>query len=305
MIKRTFLVLFACVSIYAYAQEDVKEKKPKRERKEKPAKEKKADSEDGEESSDSFKPQSGEISIDFTANNLLEMFGGGEDLFKLSDEAEGFGGGIRFRYFISPNQAVRVNFITDQSYYSGFPLISDPLGSNNETDELNEKDGMSGFLEQNYSHYRISLGFEKHMEGTKRLDTYIGCEAVFDYVSMTESYRNITQYRTYKEGYVAKVEGGSLGEEYITFDNAKDLKAAPGMGVGLRLCVGADYYILKKIYLGAELGAGAINKWVADYQLKEITPENSSEVIKTISDRGQSFNVTQDITAQFRLGFRL
>lgn len=313
MIKKTFFVLFACLSLMTFAQENVKEEKPKKKEKkekaekrvkpEKPAKP--ISDNDDASASESIKPQSGEISIDFTANNLFKLFGSNSDLFTLSDDAQGFGGGIRFRYFLAPEHAIRVNFITDQSYYSGFPLISDPLGNGSGDDELNEKDGMSGILQQNYCHYQISIGFEKHFEGTKRLDTYAGGELMFDFVSINESYKNITQDHTYLEGYVAEVSGGSLGQEYIVFDGSDAIRGAPGMGAGIRLFVGADYYVFQKIYLGAELGAGVIQKWISDYTLKEITPANSNEIIKTITDRGQTFNVAQDITAQFRVGFRL
>lgn len=290
MIKKAFLALLTSVSLITYAQDTEEE----------------LDSvESTEETTSEFKPAAGEVSIDFTANNLFKFFNN-SPVFSLSDDAQGFGGGIRARYFVTPDIAARTNIITEYTYYSAFPLTSDPLGNGNDgVDEANEIDGISGFHKQKYSHFSISIGAEKHFSGTKRLDTYAGAEFVFDKVSISEKLENMTKGGTYSEGYQAEADGAYLNQEYINLSNFSNIRNAAGTAIGARLLVGADYYVFPKVYLGAELGLSIMQKWVEDYKMMEVIPETSTEIVKTVSNRGNAVNIGQDVNAQFRLGFRL
>jgi len=313
MIKKTFIILLTGLSMLSYAQEPtgaestasdktkkekkVKEKKEKAPKPEKPAKAPKPQKEAKDVGE--FKPEAGDISIDFTANNLFKI-GENSNQFGLSDDAQGFGGGIRARYFLFPEGAIRVNFTTDMRNYSGYPLVSDPA------DGVSEGDALGITHEQKYNHFSISLGYEYHFEGTDRLDTYAGGEFLYDKVTIEEEFKNgkpIAGAGGYEvdPGYYAKAKGGTVeGNKEIDLSRPSEVWDAAGTGIGLRVMAGADFYVFQKVYIGAELGFALMQKHIADFEFTEST----GNVYKT-TNRGKSFNMGQDVTGQFRVGFRL
>ncbi len=312
MIKKTFLLLFTGFSILALAQEnpDGETASKKKEKVEKPAKaekppkpekaEKTAKSEkEVKEQTSEFKPEAGDISVDFTGNNIFKLMDWGQNEFEMSDEAQGFGGGMRLRFFVSPGFATRVNLTTEMTSLSEYPIPSDPLNG------LDKHDGARGSHEQTIQYYSVSLGAEKHFEGTNRLDTYAGAELMFSYTSQEERFNNIDANGAFVEGYRASSTGGFISKESVDLTDKDAIRHAAGIGVGARAFVGADFYVFPKIYLGVELGVACTQKWVQDYKLNLIDPTSGTNSQRTVGDRGDIFNISQDINGQFRLGFRL
>jgi hypothetical protein len=304
MIKRAFLVLFTGVSIFATAQTATQENS---------AASTPASTETTTTTTTSaFKPKAGDISVDFTlinaSSNALSKGGSViNTVFDLADDnGNGFGGGLRFRYFLASDLAIRANVIVDLYSHSEFPIESDPL------DGLSEEDAASGYHKTKNNHFNVSLGAEKHFKGTKRLDTYAGGELMYNKVSISENFYNMSYNTTtskydYDQGYKADATGAKLNEQYSNYD--------AGNAIGLRLLVGSDFYIAPKIYVGVELGWSLMYKWVDDYKATIIDPDggtadtngNRKSITKVITtkDRGTTFNTKSDITGQFRIGFRL
>ena len=74
--------------------------------------------------------------------------------------------------------------------------------------------------------FDLGLGIEKHFSGTRRLSPYVGADLKLSLLK-------------------ADTNGGGL------HTGQRD-----GHAVGLNLLLGADYYVLPKIYVGAEAGLG-------------------------------------------------
>jgi hypothetical protein len=305
MIKKSFLLLFTGFSMLALAQEtpDAEPSSRKKERAEKPAKEVKAPkpekpAKEVSEQTSAFKPEAGDISVDFTGNDIFKIMNRGQDEFSFSDEAQGFGGGIRLRYFTNPGFAFRLNFSTELTSLSEFPIAKDPL------DGLDKQDGARGSHEQTIQFYSVSLGGEKHFDGTERLDTYLGAELMFSYTSKEERFNNIDENGNYVEGYRVATTGGFFNQETINISDRSAIRQAPGIGLGARVFTGADFYVFPKVYLGVELGVACTQKWIEDYRLNKVDPSTGTNSMRTVGDRGDIFNISQDINGQFRLGFR-
>lgn len=103
----------------------------------------------------------------------------------------------------------------------------------------------------------FGIGIENHMSGAERLSTYWGYQADFTYVSANGA--NIDKNDT-------------------------------GIGVGASVFTGFDYYIMPKIYLGAEIGYGL-----------GVTSEKSGV---DGSDGVTKISLAPGITPSFRLGWQ-
>ena len=79
----------------------------------------------------------------------------------------------------------------------------------------------------------FGIGVENHMTGAERLSTYWGYEANLGYVSANASGTDL-----------------ETGETVIFDDKSTKL------GIGANVFTGFDYYIMPKIYLGAEISYG-------------------------------------------------
>ncbi len=131
--------------------------------------------------------------------------------------------GLKFRYFLKDNLAVRIHF--GEANHNIVTYLYDP-----------NDDSKNGTIALSNSYFSILLGVEKHFTGTDRLSTY----ALVD-----------LGYTCHADNVDVK-DGDPATSKYLanSFFTAKIAES----GLTLKLGTGADYYISKKLYLGAELG---------------------------------------------------
>jgi hypothetical protein len=176
---------------------------------------------------------------------------------------------IRARYFIADDMAVRVQF---------------GIFVDNDTDQDTAAGKVLKDRERLFN-FNIKPGIEKHFEGTDRLSPYVGAEldiAIQSVSSVDESVGPNDNIRT------TTVRGtGAKGDGYFRF--------------GVNLVGGADYYISKNLYLGAEVGWG-----IQSVSLSTIKTELSGfEGATTPKDfeRGGTLSVGTNFIGAFRLGW--
>lgn len=94
--------------------------------------------------------------------------------------------------------------------------------------------------------FALGLGFEHHFESINRLDLYVGVEAGFDYC----------YNKVYEEDNKYSSEYNS-NNRYVknTWLNTKT-DTSSSYGVSLNLFTGANFYVYKSLYVGAEFGLG-------------------------------------------------
>ena len=156
---------------------------------------------------DTFCPSAGDISTEVQFNPLSNS----KNSFQID--------GLRLRYFLSDENAVRVNL--------GF-------GINNKKDY--EKKAQTDNAEKNEYYkttnvnWSIDLGYEKHHSMSPRLDVYSGFEAGIQKTSLEEPVRE--NYSYVKE---SSLKSSTFGWQASIF-------------------TGADFYVYRGLYLGSELG---------------------------------------------------
>jgi hypothetical protein len=106
----------------------------------------------------------------------------------------------------------------------------------------------------------VGVGIEHHMSGAERLSTYWGYEGSLAYVS----------------------ENARFGDDILDDKSTK-------IGVGANLFTGFDYYIMPKIYLGAEISYGLA-----------VTSSKAGED----ADNVTRIELAPSITPSFRIGWQ-
>jgi len=173
--------------------------------------------------SSDYKQEAGEHSLELNFNPG-NIFG--------SDNGAQFGllnGGIKYRHFSSEEKAFRM--IVNLSY-------------KNATDIIQQADSDADLLELKSSGSIMGItfmpGIEKHFTGSKKISPYVGMQGMLGYKTTSLSVEYQDNNSIYTE--TIKNDASGLGEGYMAF------------GVGL--FSGVDYYFVKKLYIGVELGYG-------------------------------------------------
>ncbi len=226
----------------------------------------------------SYKPQAGTVTAEFGLNGGLL-----ETNVSLNNNA----GLLRFRYFTSDDLAFRIgasvsNKATTTNVYgaTGTPQA-----------------GVAGSKVVKGSGIILNLGVEKHLTGSDRLSTYIGADLIVSSTSAKETWDNFNG-TNFNVGSKRDLKGeNSVGGKSST-------------GFGLRLVTGAEYYIVKNVYLGAELGFGFLAskfKDVKDQITTAVTVGGTTTTTVTTNDRkspGKSFEFSPSIITGVRIGFQ-
>ncbi len=167
---------------------------------------------------------------------------------------------LRFRKFVSEKNAFRMGV---------------SLGFRNQKDIENVTK----------SSFDINLrpGYEWHFAGTDRLSPYVGLEA--DFALKSSSFSDDRDPST--RGSIKSISG------------AYDINGTERgfLRLGANFVIGADYYIVKKLYLGLEVGYGFQSISSSDI---ETTPF-SGTVSK--SKGGSTFQLGSNFNSSLRLGF--
>lgn len=180
---------------------------------------------------------------------------------------EGGVGLLRGRYFIKEDMALRLGFSLGVSNDK-----SNIYGSNNEV----------GKSKTNNTNFILNLGFEKHFAGTANLSPYVGGDLLFGIAGQKQSLENTD------------------GSNYVDDFNS-EIKGPGSLSVGIRGIVGADYYITKHVYLGAEAGLGFLYSHEGKTKVTSTVSGHSSS--HTVESAGSSFELTPSVITGIRIGF--
>ncbi len=183
--------------------------------------------------------------------------------------------GLKFRYFLKDDMAVRIHF--GESKNNTTTYLYDP------TD-----DTQSGTYKNSQSDFSVYLGVEKHFEGTNRLSTYMAFDLGYTSTTTKDDVENGTIPANNTSTY-------SKNEFYTS--------SIKNSGIVVKLGTGADYYIAKKLYLGAELGL-ALKLHTNNSGDTSYTEPVNGDVTTTSSHKDSK---TTDITTGFApsAGFRI
>ncbi|GMT44435.1 MAG: hypothetical protein IEMM0006_0267 [bacterium] len=179
-----------------------------------------------------------------------------------------FNGGIKYRTFVTDKKAYRIG--VNISYYNHVDIFQ----HRNPAYRLLE-------LRNKFTSFSILLtpGFERHFAATKRLSPYVGAQALAGYSTT-----------------VAKREIQDNNEVYNVTN-----KNNPGrVRVGVGIFAGIDYYFIKKMYLGIELGYGIeYDKYLNTKYTNEKFPDQNYN-----HKNGHSIGVSPSLfTRNLRLGW--
>lgn len=185
--------------------------------------------------------------------------------FKLID-----GGLLKFRYFLHDDLALRLGM---------------NITHNAETTKYyNSGNTANGTLVESSFGINLNLGIEKHFPGTRNLSPYIGGDLLIvgskDRIDATEIDFSSDSYRS---GYSYEGTGPK------------------SFGFGVRGVIGADFYVMKHVFIGVEAGLGLVYASEGDYDFTVSTPNTS--VTNTIKGEKGVFNFSPHMTAGVRLGF--
>lgn len=235
-----------------------------------------------------FKPTSGNVAVE------LGLTGGIQNTAtSLSSSGNTFPGMLKVRYFLADDLALRAsfNFSTGSQTSKAYEIKN-----GKQTDNVGTRKVSSSF-------YGVNLGLEKHFTGTERLSTYIGGD-----LSLGASGVSVNEEKYFNGAY--NEDRSQKIKRWNGIDpNGPDGEDARfgGFGFGLRAVTGADYYFVKKVYLGAEAGWGFFAFRNSGYKAEitapdPVTGETETNTIEFKSSGG-SFSLTPQVVASVRIGY--
>ncbi len=197
---------------------------------------------------------------------------------------------LRFRYFVKNDIAIRLGFsVTNKSETKNFYA---PAGL--------PISGLQGSLVNKNSGITVNLGAEKHFKGSDRLSTYVGADVLLFSNNASEKRENTNVAGTaFQQGFGGDIKGrNSVG--------------VAGSGIGFRLVTGAEYYFVKNVYIGAELGFGFQSE-----KFKAITGQSTTSIVNAsfvitsstttpidIKSPGKSSEISPSVITGVRVGFQ-
>lgn len=171
---------------------------------------------------------------------------------------------LRLRYFSSSDMAFRVGFAVTSTSNTTRTATKNSQNADVELEDVSSSFGIT-----------INPGIEFHWEGTDRLSPYYGAELNFTTISNKTETQSLSA--------TDAIQTGETTDGSTTF--------------GLNLLLGADYYIAKSVYMGAEVGFGFST-------MSEADTENKPAVgAPTTTPGGSSFNLGPNFNSAIRLGF--
>jgi hypothetical protein len=221
--------------------------------------------------SQEFKPKEKEIAVGIAFDSPFSA----AKPFSLVD------GGLSARYFYKSDLAFR-----------GSLKIKSESDSKTSYGRLLPTDDEKAYLTNDNTVFNVnlSLGAEKHFSGTDRLDPYVGADILLGFGS---------------DSHKSSINDDAIAKSLLQTVNLS--RDQSNSSLGLRLVVGADYYILSKVYVGTEFGFSYTRTSFGDS--KDVVKTLSDNTEKTTTKKGDSFvsnsNIlTEMTTGSFRIGFR-
>lgn len=187
--------------------------------------------------------------------------------------------GLRFRYFLSDNSAFRVNFFVGYNKTTTVDSQADSSGSDPMIPELHTYE--SGLT------FNLRPGYEMHFTGTDRLSPYAGAELDFGMATSKKVEESI------------EIDGTTINTITATTKGEKGY-----LRVGLNAVLGCDVYIVKSLYIGAEMGIGfQINKESIIKHESTAKGWNPNADGNRDEVQGKSFDFGPNVIGQFRIGY--
>lgn len=210
----------------------------------------------------SFKPFQGDVTTE------VGLAGGLNNAdFTLNEGASGL---LRFRYFLKDKLALRAGF---------------NLSSTSDKKNLygtGSDEGRKGTYTTSGTAFLLNVGIEKHFAGTARLSPYVGGDVLFAVGG-------------------GKIKGTNANSTSYVNNFSTETKGPGTFGIGVRGVVGADYYIAKHVYLGAEAGFGFMYNKAGKETVT--TTIGSSTTTVTNESAGSSFELNPSVITGIRIGF--
>ncbi|WP_018630794.1 hypothetical protein [Niabella aurantiaca] len=206
-----------------------------------------------------IKPNQGDVTTEFgLSGGVLNSN------FELNEQ----GNLLRFRYFAKETLAFRLGF---------------GLSSTKSTDNVydTDDDSRKGTYKTGETDFLLNLGVEKHFTGTERLSPYVGGDLLLSVANEKTEFKNTSM----------------SGNDYAD-GNSGSIKGPGSVGFGVRAVVGADYYIAKRVYLGAEAGFGFLSTKLGETKIKI-----NDEPTVTEKSAGSGFELAPNVITGVRIGF--
>lgn len=206
---------------------------------------------------------------------------------------------INLRYFLKDDIALRFGFNID---YNSLDEDSSEYTKTNFGDVVNKTfDDFSSSTTQ----WGINIGFEKHFKGTNRLSPYLGIDFVYNnFSSQMEASKTFTNIKAaYTVRNKIKTEGSTspavwkdvLNDYTIADKLVIDEPANRSFTeIGLNVVAGLDFYVIKHLYLGVEMGLGFKNRYYGDVSAKNYSIRSYSD--SSLNDDEIGENKMQDVT---------
>jgi hypothetical protein len=195
---------------------------------------------------------------------------------------------LRFRYFLKDDLALRLGFsVTNKSETKNvYAPTGTPLA------------GLQGSFINKNSGVTVNLGAEKHFKGSDRLSTYVGVDVLIFSNNASEKRENTVNGTTFQQGFSGNRKGAnSVGDA--------------SSGIGFRLVTGAEYYFVKNVYIGAELGFGfqtlkfkAITGQTTTFSTLPLPNGTSTTTPIDIKSPGKSTEIAPSVITGVRIGFQ-
>jgi len=303
-------------------------------------------------SSSEFKPSAGNITVEVNANSPFK--GTNNDMFVLNNAA------LRFRYFLSESMALRLGIAVGgnrykQDYGTTTDYSGNTTGGTSSSGSGNSSTNPSYKATTSNTLVSIAPGIEIHKNVSERLSVYYGGYVDFALqtargkvegtptstnTSTTNAAGTTNTTSTSVSGsYTYEVKGAGLvlpeNGPTAGWGNVTNTGVTTPAGIaamrndgqraftrfGLAGVLGADFYIVKGLYLGLEMGVG-----LASTSYKKVTvTESATDVVTTTTTNGTTgtpdnasptsfnstttenkdsqFNLNPFVNASFRLGF--
>jgi hypothetical protein len=180
---------------------------------------------------------------------------------------------FKMRMFLSEKQAFRLGV--------DLAMASEKSTINNGTNKPEST------LKNSYFVFGLHPGIEMHYKGTDRLSPYSGAEIGFVMKSSKGSCDNLN---------------GNANDKKETKKVWTDGTNQAFSSLGLNLFTGFDYYVLKSLYLGAEIGFGFATVTDAETTVTT-TAGNTTTEVKTPKSSGM--NLGFNYNAAIRLGWKI
>lgn len=128
--------------------------------------------------------------------------------------------------------------------------------------------------------FALGAGIEKHLAGTSKLSPYLGAELGFGIASGSTEVTNL---------------GGTAGDKQTTTGGGTS-------NLRLNAMIGADYWIVEKVYIGAELGINLFgSSTVADTEV-ETTAGGATNKVTIKGNSGSNFGINPAALGMVRIG---